>query len=546
MSRPLTWFAFAAAVLSPSADAQCLVDKLYSGAAQPGDNFGFDVALDGDVGLVASLESGAPGVGEVTVIERVAGAWVRTAKLEPSDGNPGDWFGYSVALEDGVAIVGAPYADTGVADTGAAYVFELQAGAWVQTAKLVPADVEFDDLLGFRVALSQGTALVTSYYDDDQGEKSGSVLVYEHLGSAWVQVAKLTASDGEQVDFFGSALSIDGATAVIGAFADDDPVAHDGGSAYVFERVGGAWTETQKLVPPDLAAGDAFGAAVALSGDRLLISSLRDDGPGANAGAVYAFERSAGAWTQVQKFQPEEINAGDEFGLKLSISGDTALIASMFDDSFTGSVYVYEHQGASWVEVGKMTDDDGAPGDRFGGATALSGDTALVGALQDGGAAAGSGTAFVFSVAELCAAVVGYGCGVNPLGSLTVSDAPALGATLTLGVDAPLGAFAPGAPAFLALATAPDAAYPCGTLLPGFGAGATDGELLLAVSPAPFLVASGGPWPGTGSPVEFALPLPADDALIGASLFAQGVLVAPSGGASPAMLTDAFELRLGL
>ena len=141
-----------------------------------------------------------------------------------------------------------------------------------------------------------------------------------------------------------------------------------------------------------------------------------------------------------------------------------------------------------------------------------------------------SDNAFRIDVAALIAP---YGCGVNPAGSLTpISGVPSIGTTVTLGVDNPLGTQAPGSLPFLALATAPDPAFPCGTLVPGFGMGGAGapGELLLGVAPPPFLVVAGAPWAGPGTPAPIALPIPVDATLLGASFFAQGLLFDMSPG----------------
>ncbi len=405
MLRQLLVFSLGGALPCATAHAQCEVQELATPEGLALGYFGFSTALSGDVGLIGALQDDPAGLGcgAVYVAERVGDLWRRSARLEASDAAPGDWLGYSVAIEGRVAVAGAPYADAPAVDSGAAYVFEHVGGAWIETAKLAAPDAAFEDLFGFRVALSQGTILVSAYYDDDQGEQSGSVYAFERRGPGWTQVAKLTASDGEQVDFFGSSLSIDGSTALIGAFADDD-AAHDSGSAYVFERIGGAWVETAKLAPPDAAAGDAFGVAVALAGESALISSLRDDDSGPNSGAVYAYERRGATWTLAQKLLPEEGTAGDEFGLGISISGDSALVSSMFDDGFTGSAYLFQKQATGWVETGKLTSPADGSGDQFACSVALSRDTAFVGVLEGDGAVADSGTARVFALAPCGAA----------------------------------------------------------------------------------------------------------------------------------------------
>lgn len=123
------------------------------------------------------------------------------------------------------------------------------------------------------------------------------------------------------------------------------------------------------------------------------------------------------------------------------------------------------------------------------------------------------------------ASALSYGCGLNPAGSLPVlSGAPRIGTTLSLGVDNPLGTQAAGALGFLALQSSPDPNFPCGTQLPGWGMSGpgANGELLVGLAPAPVLVA-GGSW-APGSPVPFALPIPADCGLVGQRFYAQGAL----------------------
>ena len=129
-----------------------------------------------------------------------------------------------------------------------------------------------------------------------------------------------------------------------------------------------------------------------------------------------------------------------------------------------------------------------------------------------------------------------------------LSGLPSLGTTVTLGVDNPLGTQTPGSLPFLALATAADPAFPCGTLLPGFGMAGVGapGELLISLAPPPFLVLAGAPWAGPGTPAPIALPIPVDTTILGASFYAQGLLVDTSPGATVSFgLTDAVELQVG-
>jgi plastocyanin len=129
-------------------------------------------------------------------------------------------------------------------------------------------------------------------------------------------------------------------------------------------------------------------------------------------------------------------------------------------------------------------------------------------------------------------AVTEYGC-LNPADSLaSVAGAPAVGTTWTVSADNPLATQSVGSLAFLAVASTPAAAYPCGLGLPGFGMGGVGavGELLIDLAPPNPLVTA-GPLPWLGAPVSFALAIPSLPALVGAEVYLQGLLVDVAPGA---------------
>ncbi len=155
-----------------------------------------------------------------------------------------------------------------------------------------------------------------------------------------------------------------------------------------------------------------------------------------------------------------------------------------------------------------------------------------------------------FRVGPPAAATV-YGCGVNPAGSMSIlSGTPALGQTVELGLDNPLGTQAAGSLTALGLAFAPDPSFPCGTPVPGLGMAGPGaaGELLLSVLPPdPFDVVVGPLWTGPLAPASILLPVPGDCAFLGVKLYAQGVIVDPTFSAGVGIgLTDAVELELGV
>ena len=107
------------------------------------------------------------------------------------------------------------------------------------------------------------------------------------------EMNKLTASDAAADDMFGVSVSISGDTVVVGSCWDDIGAATDAGSAYVFYRNQGgpdAWGQVSKLTASDAAADDQFGISVSISGDTIVVGSCWDDiGAATNAGSAYVF-----------------------------------------------------------------------------------------------------------------------------------------------------------------------------------------------------------------------------------------------------------------
>ena len=172
--------------------------------------------------------------GAAFVFERCGdGCWTQTAELLASDGMAGDNFGSDVAIDGDVIVVGAERYDD---ERGAAYVFERSpvTGKWVEVAKLLAADGAVDDMFGVTVDVHADVAVIGAERDDDHGSASGSAYVFRRDPDAgWVQDAKLTADDGQIDDLLGRAVTVYGGTAVVGAPGDDDNGVN-AGSAYVY------------------------------------------------------------------------------------------------------------------------------------------------------------------------------------------------------------------------------------------------------------------------------------------------------------------------
>ena len=352
------------------------------------DEFGHSVALS-ETGSTALV--GAPGAmgGTVEVFVRKQLVWQRQTLLLPDDGRRGDQFGRSVAVSgDGsTAIVGAPNNETTHGKfAGAAYVFNRpEFGAsrdddWQQRAKLVPENGSLGEAVGVSVAVGTDgrTALVGTNSEDGrtgyvfskrgdfwtqqgaltapeepgQGRLGRSVALtadgstallsacdealgylFTRTGQRWRPTATLTANveDGSDADR-PVALADDGSTAVIGApqTSLNGPVSR--GAVYIFVRGRDGWTRYGPLELPDADSLDRLGESVAVGANGLVVlagASGETEPNGRKAGAVYAFVRRRGGWSNQRKLLPNDGGSHDRFSLVgLSGDGSTALVGA--------------------------------------------------------------------------------------------------------------------------------------------------------------------------------------------------------------------------
>ncbi|MFT5287641.1 MAG: hypothetical protein ACI8TQ_003829 [Planctomycetota bacterium] len=309
------------------------------------------------------------------------------AKLSANDGTLFDLFGNSVAISGTTAVIGAQYDDDNGFNSGSAYLFDMSTG--LQIAKLLADDGDDIDFFGFSVAISGPIAIVGAYGAEENGCDSGAAYLFDT--STGAQLAKLLPDDGFPFDNFGISVGISGTTAIVGA-TSADPLGANSGAAYLFDTTTGM--QIAKLVPNDGAAGDGFGS-VAINGTVAVIGARLDDDLGPNSGSAYVFDVLTGV--QTVKLLPSDGAAGDQFGVSASISGSTVVLGSRLNNDFgsdSGSAYLFNTSNG--LQIAKLLPNDGAAGDRFGLPVGISGTTVVVGARQDDDLGTDSGSAYLF------------------------------------------------------------------------------------------------------------------------------------------------------
>jgi len=338
-----------------------------------------------------------------TVILILIGPWricaqTNEAKLLPADGAANDFFGGRVSLSGERVLIGAGFDDDNGADAGAAYIFRFDGSSWIEEAKLIASDGEAGDNFASSVSLSGNRALVGASKDGDNGMESGSAYIFQFNETSWTEETKLIASDGQEGDFFGRSVSLSGDRALIGADLDDE-IGDNSGSAHIFYFDGISWTEEAKLIPSDAAAGDAFGASVSLLDDYALIGAFQDDDNGSLSGSAYVFHFDGSSWSEVTKLTASDGAGSDFFGLSVSLSLDIALIGAYGNDengSLSGSAYIFRFDGTNWFEEAKLLPSDGGTNHTFGISVSLYDEITIIGAPGDDDHGIFSGSIYIF------------------------------------------------------------------------------------------------------------------------------------------------------
>ena len=296
----------------------------------------------GVMSLAAAVFAG-PACGQCVINE--------TAKILASDGAEHDWFGASVAIGDGVLVIGARADDDNGSASGSAYVYCQHGVEWVLEHKLLAPDGMDDDYFGWAVAMDGSVMVIGAQGDDDNGESSGSAYIFRFDGLEWSTEAKLIASDGAPEDRFGASVAIEGDVAIVGAPGDysDSPIP---GAAYIFRFDGSDWVEDSKIVPTDGAAGDRFGVSVALEGDAALIGAAEADVSGIeDCGSAYVYRDKGTGWIKEARLVASDPDENDEFGFDVAVDGSRALVgAHRRGSGLPGAAYLFGYDGSSWIE----------------------------------------------------------------------------------------------------------------------------------------------------------------------------------------------------
>lgn len=432
------------------------------------DRLGYSVDISGNYAIIGCYGDDFapvdPNMGSAYIFEKTGiEDWTFVQKVSASDRDDYDRFGWSVAIDGNIAVVGAYQEDHNLVDAaplsnaGSAYVYTRGVdGVWIQMQKLIASDRTAGDEFGWAVDISDSTIIVGAHHEGHDAfggayeYHAGSAYIFDlNLAGTWVETQKIVGSqraddhfypegrpdpDDENLsDLFGGSVAISGNYIIVGAHNHDYGLGGVGtgflwnqGIAYVFERSGGVWTEVEKLQATIQKAWDRFGYAVDIDSTLAVVGVWAEDESefGAaslmNSGGAYIFERDlSGNWIQEQKLDASDRTTGDHFGRSVAIDGDYLVIGAEQEDidgdgglgdtlSNAGAAYIFlKGGGGTWTEIQKIAASDRNDLDLFGDDVAISGSTILAGAWQqdldsDGGAELEDAGAAYFYSAIVC------------------------------------------------------------------------------------------------------------------------------------------------
>jgi PKD repeat protein len=363
--------------------------RLVAADAAAGAAFGSSAAVSDNVIVVGAPWAG--GEGAAYVFQRDGGRWLETARIEAPAGAEGDAFGWAVALDDGLLVVGAPRTDDGpTIDSGAAHVYARSGDSWIHESVLLPSAPVASGRFGWSVATTGETIAVGATRSGATAPAAGSVTVFTNTGG-WSEEQVLVGSDTATGDRFGSSVDVGGDVLVVGA-----PGAGGSGAGYVFQRSDGSWLEGARLTPATGSPGDDCGLDVALLEGAVALGS-----PAAGAGGrVTIFAGGGSSWQEADALGPTGGGSGSSFGRALGFANGTLVVGAPTDDAMgdsSGVAWLFEGSGSSWDDGIRLPGSGTAAFDLFGLSVALDGDTAVVGApAEDVGSIEEAGAVYVY------------------------------------------------------------------------------------------------------------------------------------------------------
>ena len=361
------------------------IAKIQASDGRPGDQFGWSFGVDGEYMIVGSpwYSIRDSSMGKAYVFKRTDDEWGEEAHLEASDGSAGDMFGWSIDTDGEHVVVGAPWYDH---VKGCVYIFKRSGIAWSEEAKLTASDGAAGDAFGYSVFIMGDFVIVGA---PQHREGVGGYYMFQRSGTNWNSVPTLSSR------FSGKGAVGFAVTGNIRSRTEGDVVLGSAGAAFVIDLNS---EQVTRVISDDTPIFGNFGYAVSISGDYLVVGE-QTSGSEPIEGSVYVFARVGTEWRQQVRLTSPGGAAYDCFGRQVYINGDYIAVGADSDGPYDqGSAYIYTRSGSKWTQAANLTASDGTVSNYFGEHIVISGDTIAVGAPGDRGGPTGKGAVYVYKI----------------------------------------------------------------------------------------------------------------------------------------------------
>ncbi len=317
--------------------------------------------------------------------------------------NQYDRFGQTVDMCETYMVVGASGNDTYGAEAGTVYVFRYDTDRWVADGQLFAEDARSYSQFGRSVAVTEDYIAIAALDPQKQNKVGGVVYIFERGDNGWQQAARLTALDALLAEDFGSSLAINDNLVLIGAKKDSEN-GKDAGAAYLFEKMNGSWKESVKLIASNGDSGDRFGSSVGLSEEFLVVGApnARADGLQKRSGLVYVFHKDRSGWYEHSRLSTntDAPVAGNKFGGALAMDGNIAIVGAAGGDKQgedeSSAAYIFQRKDNEWRQIAELMPDDAIQASCFGSAVDVRNGFAAVGAPARDGEIDKEGAVYLF------------------------------------------------------------------------------------------------------------------------------------------------------
>ncbi|MFT4843407.1 MAG: hypothetical protein ACJA0V_003774 [Planctomycetota bacterium] len=394
------------------------LERAYSKASDTGaqDYFGSRIAIDGDTMAVSaqSWDGVFTDQGAVYVFRRIGGTWLQEGRLQASAPIQNEYFGRDLGLDGDTLAIGS--------NQGRALVFERTGSTWFERAVL-NGSAQSGGAFGRALDLDGDTLVVGDISATVSGvSNSGGAFVFTRSGTTWTERAALSASNTVSTPAFayGTRVVINGNTIAVSSAGDRSSIGGinsvpnqsgiNYGAVYVYTGSANNWTEQAYIKPQNMSGVGAFGLAIAMDSNRLVVGSAGSPESGSNSDRAWIFRRDGTAWSEETIIAGNNTSAGDNFGINVAIQGDMIAVGAYQEQSSTsgtnpgsnnsssasGAVYVFERGPSSWSQRVFLKASNSSADAWFGISVALSDKELAVGSSAQDSIASNSGAAYVF------------------------------------------------------------------------------------------------------------------------------------------------------